>query len=167
LPAPVGPVSKIGERVAVATRSMLLDERVEAGVAGRDAGLEERQALAAGRLHALGDLAVAGEVEVDDAQLARLAAVGRRRRRGLQQLAGQVARLGQQEQADLLHVRAGRDVHEVVLLVGLQRVAVREVQEGREHRLEVPRVREGERVQAHPGLRRDAGDVPRDRVASS
>ena len=46
----------------------------------------------------------------------------RARRRRLQQPAGKMPRLGQQEQADLLDVRAGRDVDQVVFVIGAKRL---------------------------------------------
>ena len=72
-----------------------------------------------------------------------VAGARRARRRGgdgLQQPAGDVARLGQQEQADLRDVRAGRDVDEVVLVVGVERIGAREVVQAAVDLLEVPRI---------------------------
>jgi hypothetical protein len=43
-------------------------------------------------------------------------------RLGLEQAPGQIARLGQQEEADLRDVRAGGDVDEVVLRIGIERL---------------------------------------------
>jgi hypothetical protein len=88
----------------------LRDQGVEGGVLGGDAGLEEGLAGAAVLGEAGGDRLVAREVEVDDRVRAGVAGVAAGRRDRLQQPPGQVARLGQQEQADLLDVRAGGDV---------------------------------------------------------
>ena len=54
----------------------------------------------------------------------------------------QVARLGEQEQADLRDVGAGGDVHEVVFALGVERVGAREVVERLVDLLEVPRIGE-------------------------
>ena len=70
-----------------------------------------------------------------------------------------VARLGQQEQADLRDVRAGRDVDEVVLASGVERVRAGEVVERAVDLLEVPRVGRFVDDQPHLGLRRTRDDV--------
>ena len=83
----------------------------------------------------------------------------RLRRRGLQQPRREVARLGQQEQADLRDVRAGRDVDQVVLAIRIERVAAREVVQRAVDLAEVPRVAELDACGAHDRLRRQRPDV--------
>ena len=76
----------------------------------------------------------------------------------------EVARLGEQEQADLRDVRARRDVDEVVLALGVERIAAREVVERGVDLLEVPGVVEVDGVPHDVGLGRDRGDVRGDGV---
>ncbi len=137
----------------------LLDQGVEAGVAGVDARLEEGQALLVLLAEARGQAVVAREVEVDDAVAAGLAAAARARRRGLQQAGREVARLGEQEETDLGDVRARGDVHEVVLVIDAEVVAAGKVVQRAEHLLEVPGVAQGQAAHAHLGVGRDLGDV--------
>ena len=49
------------------------------------------------------------------------------RRRGLQELGRQRARFGQQEQTDLRDVRTGGDVHQIVFVFRIKRIATREI----------------------------------------
>ena len=47
-------------------------------------------------------------------------------------------RLGQKEETDLGNVRAGRDVHQIILALRIERVAAREVVQRAEDLIEVP-----------------------------
>ena len=70
-----------------------------------------------------------------------------------------MARLGQQEQADLRDVRPGGDVHQVILGFRIERIRSREVVQVCIHRLEIPWVGRGVDMQAHLRLRRHVPDV--------
>ena len=94
---------------------------------------------------------------------ASVAALPRRRRIGLQQAARDVPRLGQEEQADLRDVRPGRDVDEVVLGLGVERVGAGEVVQRAIHLLEVPRVRRVIGARAAPRSRATRGGCRRGR----
>ncbi len=139
-----------------------LDEPVEVGVARGDALLEEGEVLLALGLEALGEHVVAREIEVDHVDHAlgvvRVADVSLLRR-GLHDLRVEVVRLDEQEEADLLHVRAGGDVDVVgsLLLVEAGRLGV--VVELGVHLLEVPGVLQLNVVQHDLRLGGDASDV--------
>src|SRR4029450_9461132 len=111
------------------------------GVARGDAGLEEREALLLPPREPRGQAVVAREVEVDDA-VGPGPALAPPRGRGLHEAPGNLARLGEQEQADLLDVRARRDVDEVALVLDAPRIATGPVGERLEHALEVPGIGE-------------------------
>ncbi len=138
-----------------------VDHLVERRVPGVDAALEEPHRLLATGGEPPGDAVVAREIEVDDLQ-PRLAV--RPGRRGLHELAGDEARLHQQEQADLGDVGAGRDVDPVLALVRAQRGALDPLEEGGVDPLEVPRVVEVELVQRDGGGRRDRAHVGGDHL---
>ena len=104
-----------------------IDHAVEGGIARGDAGFQELRRLDRLGLEARGDAVVARQIEIDDRVAAGLAALPAPRRRELQQPARDHARLGQQEPADLRDVRAGGDVDEIVLVVGIEGVGAREV----------------------------------------
>ena len=70
-----------------------------------------------------------------------------------------MARLGQQEQADLCSVRARGDVDQIVFRIDVKGIAVRKAEEGLVYLLEVPRIAELDRMQIDGGLRRDGGHV--------
>jgi hypothetical protein len=75
-----------------------------------------------------GDSIVLGRVQIDDPEGAWIRACAGRRA-GLQQPSRNVAGLGQQKEADLRHVRAGRDVNEVVFPLRVEPVRTCEVME--------------------------------------
>ena len=142
----------------------LVDERVEGVVARLDARLQELARVLVPLGLARRDPVVGREVEVDDAvradRVARVAlaprALGGRR---LHEPPRQVARLGEQEEADLDHVRARRQVDEVVLGLGVEGVARHHVVERGVDLLEVPRVGQRDAVEPYLGLGRDHLDV--------
>ncbi len=76
--------------------------------------------------------------------------------------AGQVARLGEQEQADLGDVGAGGDVDEIILGLRVEGIGPGEVEQLAVDLLEIPGVGEVEQAQPDVGFRRDVGDVRRD-----
>lgn len=81
------------------------------------------------------------------------------RGRGLEQLARQVARFRQQEQANLRDVRSGGDVNEIVFRLRVERISPGEVVQCSIDLLEVPRVFHRDEVGANLGLGRNRGDV--------
>jgi hypothetical protein len=104
----------------------------------------------------------ARQVEVDDLVGAGLVAgccLATARRPGLQQARGEVPRLGEQEQADLRDVRAGRHVDEDVVLLGIECQVVRERQQQVEHLLEVPGIAQVGAAPLGFGLGRDGPDI--------
>ncbi|MNH01427.1 hypothetical protein D3C79_606470 [compost metagenome] len=139
----------------------LLDGAVEGGVAGGDTGLEKVQAVGLLALKARGDVIVARQVQVN--QRAGAGRVGRvflaAGWRGLDQPRRQVARLGEQEPADLRDVGAGGDVDQVVLVLGIERVGAGKIVQGTIDLLEVPGIAQDHGLQAHLGVWRDALDV--------
>lgn len=136
-----------------------VDEGVEARIARGDTALEEFPCIRLGLAEALGQRVVAGEIQVDQRIAAGVAALLLAGRGGLQQYAGNEARLHHQEHADLRYVRAGGDVRPVLLPCGVEAIAAHPVVEGGVHLAEVPRVRHVHGHEVHGGLRRDAGDV--------
>jgi len=82
-------------------------------------------------------------------------AVGRR----LQQTARQVMRFRQQKETDLRHVRAGGDVDEVILSLGVEGIVARKAEERFVNLLEVPWIAEFDWVQNDLGFRRNRVDV--------
>jgi hypothetical protein len=140
----------------------LRDELVERGVLRRDAGLEQRLGRLVLLREALRQLVEARQVEVDDLVAAGLVAehaFAPARRPRLQQPRGEVPRLGQQEQADLRDVRAGRHVHEHVVFFGVEREFVGDRPQQLEDLLEVPRVAQPDHPLHDLGLRRHRSDV--------
>ena len=63
-----------------------------------------------------------------------------------------MARLGQQEEANLGDVSAGRDVDQVVLALGIERIGAREVVQRAEDLVEVPGIPNSNLVGPHFGL---------------
>ena len=120
-----------------------LDEVVEVGVARGDALFEEGEVLLALGLEPLGERVVAREVEVDHVDhtlgVVRVADVSLLRRR-LHDLRAQVVRLNEQEEADLLDVRACGDVDVVRGLVFVEAGQLQVVVELGIHLFEVPGV---------------------------
>ena len=159
LPAPVGPSSRIGAADRTVTRSsrstISLNEALRVWMpdfrSDRSSQLVARES---GR-----DPIVLGEIEIDDAERAGIAARVPRRRARLQQAAGNVARLRQQEQADLRDVRAGRDVDEVILGLGVERRTSGRSRAGSRTPLRSPRDPSSRSHEAHLGLGRDMTDV--------
>ena len=68
-------------------------------------------------------------------------------------------RLGQQEETNLGDVRAGRDVDQIVLALGVERIRAREVVECPENLVEVPGVANFDLMRPHFGFRRDASNI--------
>ena len=141
------------------------DEAVEGLVLRVDALLEEGEVVLPFDLEALGELVVAREVEVDDAadaagvaRMADMPLLGR----GLHKLRLKVVRLGEQEEADLLHVRAGRDVDVVVRSLLVEAGLFGVVVELLVNLLEVPRVLKLHDVDDDLRLRGDRRDVRAD-----
>ena len=91
-------------------------------------------------------------------------AVGAARGGGLDEAGGKVARLGEEEEADLGDVGARRDVDEVVLFLGVEGGGAREVVERAVDLLEVPGVGDVDRVDPDLRLGRDVADVLHDRL---
>jgi hypothetical protein len=131
LPAPVGPVNRMGARERTATRSI---SSISALKRALRVAMPLFRNCTASRCSAkaLRHHVVAREIQVDQrklpAALRRLLAL---RGRGLQQHARNAARLHQQEQADLRHVRAGGDVRPVLLALGVEAVGLRTSQRAR------------------------------------
>ena len=139
----------------------VLDEPVEIRVPSGDARFQEGKALLHFPAKARGDLVVARQVQVDDRPLPHRG--GPARRGGLHQLRREVARLGQQEEADLRYVRAGGDMHQVFLPLRLEGVAARELVQRAIHFLEIPGILKLDRRQAHLRFRGDRPHVLRQR----
>ncbi|MCG3130867.1 MAG: hypothetical protein FLDDKLPJ_01641 [Phycisphaerae bacterium] len=137
----------------------LVDHAVERGVARLDPGFEKRGGLALLHGEALGDAVVARQVEVDDRVAPDFAGSAAARRRRLDEPRGEVPRLGQQIHADLNDVRAGGDVDEIGLPFRIEGITAGEPVQRGVHFLEVPRVAEVHRVQAHVRLRRNETNV--------
>lgn len=136
----------------------LLDHPVERRAARLDAGLEERQRLDLLAVEPLGDAIVTREVQVDRAVRAAAVALVLGRR-GLQQLRGEVACLGQQEHADLEDVTAGGDVDQIVFVLGVEGVLAGPVVHRPENLFKVPRVTELDFVEADLRLGRHGREV--------
>ena len=139
-----------------------LDELVERLVLRVDSLLEEREVVLPLQLEALGELVVAGEVEIDDvdrtlgvARMADMALLGRR----LHELRVQVSRLREKEKADLLHMRASGHVDVVFGLLLVETGLLRVVVELAVDFFEVPRILELDDVEDDFRLGRDALDV--------
>ena len=152
------------DRVARAHGDALhrLDERVERRVARLDAALERRDVVAPLRREAPRQRVVARELQIDHAVGAARAAVALRttpRRRGLHELAGQVVRLVEEEEADLRDMRARRDVDVPVALLAVEAPRQRVVVELAVHLLEIPRVVELHDLRNHLRVRRRRLDV--------
>src|SRR5262249_26342892 len=96
-----------------------LDQPIERRVARVDARFQERQAFPLLFLEARRDAVVAREIQVDDGVFAGAIFLAFARGRGLNQPRREVARLGEQVHADLRDVRAGRDVDQVFLALGI------------------------------------------------
>ncbi len=111
------------------------------------------------RLEAHGDAVIARQIDVDDAVAARRWRRILFRRHELHDLSRDVARLDQEEPADLRHMRAGGDVDVIVLGVRIEGIGGGEVVHRAIDLLEIPGVFQLHRVEAHLGLGRDAGDV--------
>lgn len=109
----------------------------EGGVAGLDTIFEEARAFGARLGKARCDAVVTREVEIDDAPRPHWLRRTPWRLR-LEQPAGQVARLGQPEEAYLRDVRPGRHVDQTILIVGIERKAAREVEKLSINFFEVP-----------------------------
>jgi len=137
----------------------LVDQRVEPGIARGDAALEKLHGLALLGAEALGDHVVARQVQVDQRIAARVAHALAPGWRGLGQHAGNAARLHQQEQADLCHVRARGDVRPVLLALGVEAVGLRPVEQPRIDLAEVPWIGNVHGHEVHLGLGRCRGDV--------
>jgi len=106
-----------------------------------------------------GDTVVAREIEIDDGIAACGAAIAIPWRRGLDEPRRQMARFGEQEEADLRDVRAGSDVDEILLALDLKGIAATEVRQRAVDLFEIPRISELDDVPTHLRLRRDAADV--------
>jgi hypothetical protein len=91
---------------------------------------------------ALGDLIIAGEIEVDDimcaGKIVEAAAIPRWRQ--LEQAGRDDARLREQEPADLCDVRARGDVDDVILAVGIKDIAAGKIAKLRINLGEIPRI---------------------------
>ena len=70
-----------------------------------------------------------------------------------------MTRLGQQEETNLRDVGPGRDVNEVILFLGIERICAREVMERAEDLVEVPGVANFNLVGPHFSFGRDAPNV--------
>lgn len=82
-----------------------------------------------------------------------------RRGGGLDQPGGKIARLGEQEEGDLLHVGTSGDVHQVILGIGVKVVAAGKIVQLSVNFFKIPGVAIINRVQAHFGLRGDGADI--------
>ena len=159
LARPGGPGEQ--DRVGPVRRDVLDlgDQPVERRVPGRDPALEEALPRVPLPGVPLRDPVVAGQVQIDLRDLARSPGPRPLGRGALHEHPGQVPGLGEQEQADLGHVRAGGDVHAVVLGLGVEGVGGGEVVQLPEDRLEVPGPLHRDLVQADLGLRGHPGHV--------
>jgi len=140
------------------------DKRVEIAVARLDSRFEKRQPFLLLLREPGCQRVVFREVQVNDPIFSNpllLPGWGRR----LQQAPGNVPRLGQQKQADLLHVRAGRDVDQVVFVVSAKPIQPRELVKLRKDLVEIPGVDQRDRMQAHGSFRRDRTNIVGDRLA--
>ena len=142
----------------------LLDHAVECGIARGDAALEQVAIFQPLLLEALRDQVVARQIQIDDREAADLAGRLFSRRRCLQQPAGEMPALGEQEPADLRHVRTGGDVDVVILIIRLERVAAQEIVERRVDALEIPGVGQEGVVAAQRGFGRDLREIVRHRL---
>ena len=142
-----------------------LDESVERLVPGLNALLEEREIVLSFYFEALCELVVTGQVEVDDAAcslgVVRVSDMSFFRR-GLDELAGKMAGFRQQEETDLLHMRAGRHVDVVLRLLLVEAGTFGVVVEFGVDFFEVPGVLELDDVEHDFRLRRYGVDVAPD-----
>ena len=133
------------------------DERIELGILGGDAAFQQIPGFGLFPGEARGEPVVAGEVEIDDVELAEgLVVLWRAMVRScLEQSCGQTAGFSQEEQADLGDVGAGGDVDEVVLLVRIERIGIGKGQEPVVNAFKIPWIRaERDHVRADLGMRR-------------
>ena len=157
LPAPVGPVSRIGARELMATCSIRSISALKPALLVSMPGLEERLTLDLLLPKSRRETVVLREVEVDDRE-----GPGPRRaspRPPSPRRSGEVARDARgcdatpsARRGRLGDMRPGRDVDEVVLGVRIEGVALREVEERAVHALEVPGILEVDQVLDHPRL---------------
>ena len=80
-------------------------------------------------------------------------------RRGLCKARRQVARLGQEEPADLRDVGAGGDMHQVILALGIEGIAADELVQRAVDLLKIPGIAQGHGMQTHLGFRRDRSNI--------
>src|SRR5262245_57828259 len=145
-----------------------VDQLVESLTARGDARFQKRNALLPLLLKARRDAVVFRQVEINNSIPAGgLSSFAPRRHRRLNQLARKVSGLGQQEQANLLHVRPGGDVNQVFLSRGVEFLTAGEIVQRAVDFFQVPRVVELQPRRAHRRLRRDRADVIDDRSRQS
>ena len=82
----------------------------------------------------------------------------------MDQLAGEVAGLGEEEEANLRHMRAGGDVNQVLLLLRIEGIRPGKIVERAIHRFEVPRLVEFHPAEDDLGFGRHTADVVLNRV---
>ncbi len=136
----------------------LVDHAVKGGVARLDPRFEERRALGTGGGEARGDTVVARQIEIDHRPGADpfIAAAPRL---GLEQAAGQIMGLGQQEPADLRDMGAGGDVDQIILGLRIERKGTREIEQLAVDLLEIPRIVELDQMRLDRRLGRDRSDI--------
>src|SRR5262249_29212139 len=125
---------------------------------------QKRDALLALLLEARRDSIIFRKVEVDNSIPAGdLSAFAPRPNRRLNQLAGKVSGLGQQEHANLLHMRAGGDVDQILLARSVEFLIAAETVQPAVTLSQVPRVVDLQPSRAPHRLWRDRADVIDDR----
>ena len=156
LPAPVGPVRRIGSAERTATRSIVSTSALKRALRVSMPPLRNERSFC----RSVSKPVVFRKVEVDDPHRAPAVAVPAGR--GLDEFARQVVRFVEEEEANLADVRTGRDVDVGIFSLPAELVRPRPVVELAVDFFEVPRVGEIEALQEDPGLRRDAPDFPLD-----
>ncbi len=122
-----------------------IDQGVESCVAGLDAVFERSHCVVMLAFESRGQAIILAQVQVDDAQRP-WTILPIPRRGSLDESCREITGLGEQEAADLHHMRARGDVEQVILTLGVEGVAGREVVELCEDLVEIPSVAEREIV---------------------
>src|SRR5262249_35003639 len=140
----------------------LLHDLVERTAARWYSRGQERSLVKFVTLKSRRETVVLRQIEIDDRKPTGIASSHPARRTRLQEPRRDVARLGQQKEANLRDVRSRRDVDEVILGVGIKRVRPGEIVQAGVHLLEVPRIDSRIDDQPHFGFRRDVANVVAD-----
>ena len=139
-----------------------LDELVKGGIMRVDSAFQEREIVLAFGFEALGELVVAREVEVDD-RVRALRVVGvadmSLLRGRLDQFCAEVVGLGEEEETNLLYVRACGDVDVIARSLLMKAGKLGVVVEFLVNLLEVPRILQLDDVEDNLRFRRYLADV--------